>query len=1438
MVFSLSTTLLTRDMMTFTTRSWSGVAVLLCVLLLQNCQSNSLRVTQEKEPTTSSSSASTMRQRAFSGHLAVRSSTFLSASFAAQGSSSSLSTIPAHEEDRSASLPARSSSSVAPSARAAISNTLAAPHHLPAAAMPGASRAVPLGNALGALSPVFTTSSGERVRFSQADGQWRAAMQAGYGSAALQRILPVVGPADVGNFLFWLQSQAQWTSRARIHILEMPQAPYGPCVYLGRAGLLGGVPSQRVDQASRTAVSMAFGPQEWNRYYGKVGATPPLPADIDAILRSRCPFWPEKKVEDTHLLVLIPATVDGEPFTLNLLEKRIKSPKNGGKATEYRHYHHTVKSEIGTVSPPASYWLLMTRYVLPKSRGKGYGDQKKLVVGHARCTGLPYEVPKVLEAATAVLTHHVQDGVRLYGENPSIFTRCQDLVLYESKKYPALVGGFGPSGLYVQNPCTYTSDQIRGVAACLRFHAAKGLKTPPANQQSFSTASLTPTTAVGNATSAVPDEVVVTASSANDACSQDDSCWRGSVEGDKLEDISVFTGLTDLTSTRSTLPETVNAKQLGKRQFFGPKGEFTNKQSRYSQGSESDMLEVWGSVTQHNQAPEPDSEPPVQSRVSPPSSVARDSSSVNASSTTTTSTAAPFQEMDLSSAAMQALLSKKLANPNHALSDQESIALLNHCIAEGARNADKIKGKDALVVVGNTGAGKSTFLNYLLGCDMIKKSLRELGIEGVGKVVVVKSRSEGGCLDEVMAIGHAELSKTFIPQIEVDRSDATVAYCDCPGFLDNRGAEINIANAVNIRHVLQSARSTKVLVLINYHTLKSDRGKGFHDMLGIFKQLFGDNSQLLHHKDSLLLSITRAPSDEAILSDFREWLSGWLSKNTSDALTTLCDNLFLYDPLENGLEGYLSRSACREALHNLKSIPQSASSKLFQSVLTDSDERELVKIMESQSASLRSLLDASRYAQAASCWQALARLRVIDNLSVERLLHLSATRLSSNFSKLKIAFEDACCSYDFSRSDSLLNTLSQIARDFTEEVCNFSLPTLQDCHSESKERHAAQERERLENEEAIRGVAASERARLIEVMENQKQTIESQLTALKAAHQKAQKMLQEEKEHDNKRYAEQVEKLKGELAEGIRKKIESVSLQKLSSEEREQLLNREQLALRHEHEEKLSAVRKEQEASEQAYEALLEKQQTSQHALQASLEARIAELSRRQAEEGEQLQSLRIPAMAFGPQEWKQYYGEVGRPVPDLPSGIDETLDSACPFWPDKKIRDTHLLVLLPATVDGAPFTLNLLKELVKRPKSGGHRTEYRYYDGHAVQERIGNNALDRSYWLLMTRDILPESRCNTYAGQKALIVDYASRTGLPYELPKALEAATAILTHYVRSGERLYSDDPLTFTRCQELIDGKYSVVVGEFESSGLIVNSFIFAHAHDGVAGLRKFS
>ncbi len=195
---------------------------------------------------------------------------------------------------------------------------------------------------------------------------------------------------------------------------------------------------------------------------------PSLPEGIDSILQQPCAFQLDSEAsprrdKDNHLLVLIPATVDGAPFTLNklgdLAKQRFPNNEEG-----YRFYNSTVRTQFGDESPGESYWLLLTRDVLSGSRNKSYSAQKEMVGRHAR---VGYRLPHALEAATGILLYHARTGERLLGDAPWTYTCCQELIAYKGNHYPLVVGGFSSGGLHVYD--VYYVYDSHGVLCCRKF---------------------------------------------------------------------------------------------------------------------------------------------------------------------------------------------------------------------------------------------------------------------------------------------------------------------------------------------------------------------------------------------------------------------------------------------------------------------------------------------------------------------------------------------------------------------------------------------------------------------------------------------------------------------------------------------------------------------------------------------------------------------------------------------------------------------------------------------------------------------------------------------------------------------------------------------------------------------------------------------------------
>ena len=775
------------------------------------------------------------------------------------------------------------------------------------------------------------------------------------------------------------------------------------------------------------------------------------------------------------------------------------------------------------------------------------------------------------------------------------------------------------------------------------------------------------------------------------------------------------------------------------------------------------------------------------------------------------------------------LIARTLANPERPLTLDESIELLTTCIAYGRERAKKLNGKEAIIVIGNTGAGKSTLVNYLSGCTMRLQSPEELpgDLDLLDDIVSVLPRSQGGNLDEIMPIGHTKTSKTFMPQIESDPEKKNT-YCDCPGFLDNRGAEINIANAVNIKAALIGAQNVRIVILINYFSLKADRGRGLNDMLTICTHLFGHQENLIKYKDSLLLGVTGAPLNWQL-----DRVKRWLVKDTPAIMQTLAERLFLYDPLDRPITGGWNRAQCLTHLRDLP--PMENPSKIFRTVLTDTDEKKLVTLSEQMQEDIHKALETQNYTQAAERLSHLQNLTLIDHITVERLLAQTNSYIHRHFEKMTDAFKTHCHFELFSAATTLLRQLKDAHSHFPSHIDPHELTTY---YQESENRY--QQRVAKEKKQAEELVAAKGQIeQLLKLLEEQKQTTLTQLKNQEAEFSEMRREMQTQLQELRVSNQTNQQQLQQELQERLAAKEQELALAKtLNQQEAQSQLQREKAQLKRDYEQKITQAKE-----------MAQRELTEQQKLQASKERQMEEANREllqklQAIETQKVQTTiklnQLPPIAFGKDDWEKYFGPVDE-EPSLPPDIDKILQGPCPIWPDKRVQDTHLLTLIPTKVNGRPLTLDSLSELIERPQGGGHATKYSYYNDR-VKKELGAQSSPKVTWALMTKDVIPDSRNKSNKDQKELVRSLSSKAGHPYELPKALDAAVSILMHHIKRGERLYTDSPWTYTRCQERVnEQRWPVAIGGFAAGGL----YVYGHDLDdvsyvyncGVGALRKF-
>jgi hypothetical protein len=215
----------------------------------------------------------------------------------------------------------------------------------------------------------------------------------------------------------------------------------------------------------------------------------------------------------------------------------------------------------------------------------------------------------------------------------------------------------------------------------------------------------------------------------------------------------------------------------------------------------------------------------------------------------------------------------------------------------------------------------------------------------------------------------------------------------------------------------------------------------------------------------------------------------------------------------------------------------------------------------------------------------------------------------------------------------------------------------------------------------------------------------------------------------------------------------------------------------------------------------------------------------------------------LGSEAWESQGIEVGD-VPPIPESITKALlESECPLHPGERIKDTHLLVLVPKTVDDEPFSPLKLDELCATRKGSGDKLIYDGADwaNSWKSQEWASAAQTASEWVLIPkRDPDPSKvagekhfRSKNIEGQHTVHRDYYS----DYREVKTEELMTAVLLNDLVNGEPRMLDG-WNYLRCVESNAFGGRVCVGDFNAIGLLVfvGNGVNADGHIGRALARK--
>lgn len=185
----------------------------------------------------------------------------------------------------------------------------------------------------------------------------------------------------------------------------------------------------------------------------------------------------------------------------------------------------------------------------------------------------------------------------------------------------------------------------------------------------------------------------------------------------------------------------------------------------------------------------------------------------------------------------------------------EELERIKKSIVEGS-DAIVNNHSEVILVIGKTGAGKSTLVNYLTNIDKMRATLYKDPTVTYDEGTLVldiddKEKQNFGS----PRIGHRKDAETSVPNKW--QSQDNVVYWDCPGFGDTAGPVQDIPNAFFIKKIFDTSTKIKLLVVIEFKDIKgkADSVKLLTDSLG---NLFNNINDIKH---SLVLTVTKVNKD-------------------------------------------------------------------------------------------------------------------------------------------------------------------------------------------------------------------------------------------------------------------------------------------------------------------------------------------------------------------------------------------------------------------------------------------------------------------------------------------------------------------------------------------------------------------------------------------------
>lgn len=180
--------------------------------------------------------------------------------------------------------------------------------------------------------------------------------------------------------------------------------------------------------------------------------------------------------------------------------------------------------------------------------------------------------------------------------------------------------------------------------------------------------------------------------------------------------------------------------------------------------------------------------------------------------------------------------------------DSQPVKDILDLLAEGEKNINIDDNYENIVLVlGITGAGKSTFTQYIAGDNNKLVSVK------VGNTYLIRDLN-----NTISGAYSSIISKTIFPELVV--SNSNLAYYDCPGFSDSRSPAYDISANYFIKKVLDSKKSVKLVFTIQHNAIIE--GEDRLTFMKLVKHATSFIKDIEKFKNGIVLIVTKVNSYE------------------------------------------------------------------------------------------------------------------------------------------------------------------------------------------------------------------------------------------------------------------------------------------------------------------------------------------------------------------------------------------------------------------------------------------------------------------------------------------------------------------------------------------------------------------------------------------------